>query len=167
MCYIRVFPNCWNNSWRQGFVENRCKRLRKLKSKFLHKVVKNVQAPSFCETFVEWEKNIIEHLMLQYRKNASVLRTLLNCMAVQSFSLFCRDIDKYNCNKKAEKNEKVDSQIQMWIVYLFTASVTQCAPILAVVVSQTTITQSWAYQCLVYLKWNKILCNSDLLYILV
>ena len=45
--------------------------------------------------------------MLQYQKNASpcVLRTLLNCMAVQSFS-FAQDIDKYNCKKKTERGEK-------------------------------------------------------------
>jgi hypothetical protein len=52
--------------------------------------------------------------MLQYQKNASpcVLRTLLNCMAVQSFS-FARDIDKYNCKKNPKRMKKVDSQIQM------------------------------------------------------
>ena len=57
---------------------------------------------------------LLSNLMLQYQKNASpcVLRTLLNCMAVQSFS-FARDIDKYNCKKNPKRMKKVDSQIQM------------------------------------------------------
>ena len=49
--------------------------------------------------------------MLQYQKNASpcVLRTFLNCMAVQSFS-FARDIDKYNWVRKVDsQNSDVNS----------------------------------------------------------
>ena len=61
---------------------------------------------------LHWQKvcgmTLSSNLMLQYQKNATpcVLRTFLNCMAVQSFSFAGIFISTCNCNKKPEKNEK-------------------------------------------------------------